>query len=148
MFVSDGGYDAGETSHAVLLELRRTIGRHPGITDARGHPQSLFTRLRAAVDPAAFGGASEAGVLTVRWFAGESEESPPEFAVHYSDESGFDCGWHHEPNPHVEGWAHYQVRESERDPYEYERISFESVEPVRVLWEVLDRLEDVLQRRA
>ena len=147
MFASDGGYDAGEASHAVLLELRRSAGRHHGVTEARGHPDGQFTRVRADLDPGVVGGSASTGALTMRWFAGESREARPEFSFHYSDESGFDCGWHHEPNPHVDGWAHYQERDGPDEEYEYEAVVFGSSQPVRVLWEILERLEQTLQSR-
>lgn len=147
MFAADGGYDSGEASHAVLLELRRAMTRHPGVVEARGHPPGQFTRIRADVDPGVFGGAASSGVVTVRWFAGEHREPRPEFAFHYRDEGGFDCGWHHEENPHVDGWAHYQERDGTDDEYTYASVSFESTEPVRVLWAVFDRLEKTLQAR-
>ena len=147
IFATDGGYDAGEQSHAVLLELRRTLSRHPAVREARGEPDGQFTRVRADLNPGLFGGSASSGTLTIRWFAGESREARPEFSFHYSDKAGFDCGWHHEPNPHVDGWAHYQARESPREEYEYEGVSFGTVQPVRVLWEVLERLEETLQSR-
>jgi len=144
VFTGDGGYDAGEASHTVLLELRRTITRHPGVSGARGDPPDLFTAVHGDVDPRVFGGASEKGSLSVRWFTGASREDRPQFSFHYSEDTGFDCGWHHEPNPHVEGWAHYQGRESAAASYEYQPVEFASLQPVRVMWGVLERLEDVL----
>ena len=102
-----GGYNPGQASHAALLEIRRTLRRHPAVLDAYAEPPAPFTRVRADLEPRVLGGTSDAGSLTVRWYAGETAEAPPEFVFHYSDESGFDCGWHHEPNPHVDGWGHY-----------------------------------------
>jgi hypothetical protein len=131
----------------VLLELRRSVGRHPGVSEARGHPPGQFTRVRADLDPDVFGGSASSGTLTIRWFVGESQSARPEFSFHYSEEDGFDCGWHYEPNPHVSGWAHYQERESASEAYDYQRVSFGSTQPVRVLWEVLERLEETIQRR-
>ncbi len=144
MFISDGGYHAGEASHTVLLELRRSITRHPGVTAARGDPPDLFTRVHADVDPRVFGGTSEKGQLSIRWFAGASQEDPPQFSFHYSENSGFDCGWHHEPNSHVEGWAHYQARESAAASYECQSVEFASLQAVRVMWDVLEQLEEIL----
>ena len=137
-----GGYDPGQASHAALLEIRRTLSRHPAVLDAYADPPAQFTQVRAEVDPRVFGGTSESGSLTVRWYAGKSAEASPEFVFHYSDESGFDCGWHHEPNPHVDGWGHFQERESANEEYSYEPITFGSEVPVRVCWEVMERLEE------
>lgn len=145
MFAPDGGsYDPGEASHAVLLELRRTVERHPAVLQARGDPPAQFTRVQADLDPRVLGASAEEGTLTIRWYAGETPDARPEFAFHYGDSSGFDCGWHHAPNPHVEGLAHYQERETAADDYTYERTSFASDQPVRTLWEVLERLQDQL----
>lgn len=136
-----GGYDPGRASHAVLLELRRSLEQHPGVYGARGDPVTRFTVVRADVNPHAFGADAEEGTLTVRWYEGDTPEDSPEFVFHYSDRSGCDCGWHREPNPHVDGWSHYQERHSPEDEYEYERVSFGRDTPTGMLWEVLDRLE-------
>lgn len=145
MFAPDGGsYNPGETSHAVLLELRRTVERHPAVLQARGDPPAQFIRVQADLDPRVLGASAEEGTLTIRWYAGETSDDPPEFAFHYSDNSGFDCGWHHEPNSHVEGLGHYQERETADDDYRYESTTFASDHPVRILWDVLERLHDRL----
>jgi hypothetical protein len=141
VFAADGGYDPGEASHAALLEIRRSAEKHPAVEQARGHPSSLFTQVRMDVVPERLGRSSSSGVLTVRWYAGDTRDARPEFSFHYSEESGFDCGWHHEPNPHVDGWGHYQTRQSTADEYQYTAVSFGSKQPVRVFWEILERLE-------
>jgi len=142
MLVPDGGsYDPGEASHAVLLELRRTVETHPAVLHARGDPPALFTRVQADLDPCVLGATTEDGTLTIRWHSGATPDAPPEFAFHYSDDSGFDCGWHAEPNPHVEGRTHYQERGPGEDEYTYERTSFASDHPVGILWAVFERLE-------
>lgn len=142
MVAFDGGYEPGRVSHTILLELRRTVARHPAVQHARGEPPGQFTRVVAALDPARLGREAEEGTLTIRWYAGETVDAPPEFAFHYHESSGLDCGWHHESNPHVDGRAHYQERPATDDDYEYEAVSFDSLQPVPVLWEVLARLED------
>lgn len=149
MFSTDGGvsYDPGEASHAVLLELRRTLEQYPPVASAQGEPSEQFTRVRAEINPSSFGLNADTGILEIRWYAGETPDAPPEFAFHYSDSSGFDCGWHHEPNPHVEGWGHYQERETASDKYTYHPVEFESQQPVRVLWEILERLQAMLHPR-
>ncbi|WP_188980000.1 hypothetical protein [Halocalculus aciditolerans] len=142
MVAFDGGYDPGEASHTVLLELRRTVTRHPVVQHASGEPPGQFSRVVATLDPVVLGSSADEGTLTIRWYAGETAASEPEFAFHYSDSSGFDCGWHYEPNPHVEGRAHYQERSTPDDDYVYEEIAFSSLQPIRLLWEILERLED------
>lgn len=147
MVVFDGGYDPGQASHTVLLELRRTVARHPAVQHASGDPPGQFTRVRATLDPTRLGSAADEGRLTIRWYAGATPDAIPEFAFHYSDSSGFDCGWHHEPNPHVEDLAHYQERATADDDYEYTAVSFDSLQPVPVCWAVLARLEQRLGDR-
>lgn len=142
-----GGYDPGQASHAALLEIRRTLRRHPTVLDARADPPTQLTQVRADLDPRVLGGTSEWGSLTVRWYAGESADASPAFVFHYSDDSGFDCGWHYEPNPHVDGWGHFQERESSDEEYSYEPVTFGSELPVRVCWEVMERVENRLEAR-
>jgi len=147
MVAFDGGYEPGRASHTVLLELRRTVARHPAVQHASGDPPGQFTRVVATLAPTHLGSEAAEATLTIRWYAGESVDAPPEFAVHYSDSSGVDCGWHHEPNPHVDSWAHYQERSATGEDYEYESISFNSLQPVPVLREILARLEERLSSR-
>lgn len=99
--------------------------------------------MRADVEPSHIGATAPSGTLTVRWFAGEPTDEI-RFTFHYSDESGFDCGWHHHEQNHVDGLGHYQKRESEEQEYTYEPFQFGSKEPSRVVWEVLDELQTVL----
>lgn len=141
MFAFDGGYDPGQVSHTILLELRRTIERYPAVQHASGEPPGQFIRVVATLDPAILGSEADEGTFTIRWYAGETVDANPEFTFHYSDSDGFDCGWHYEPNPHVDGWSHYQERPSADDEYEYEAVSFDSLQSVPLLWELLDRLE-------
>ena len=147
MIVFDGGYDPGAASHTVLLELRRTIERHPAVQSASGEPPGQFTRVEAIVDPALLGSDADEGTITIRWYAGETSDAPPEFAFHYSESSGFDCGWHHEPNPHVDGWSHYQERSKGHGDYTYESVTFGSLHPIPLLWELCDRLAERLAPR-
>ena len=103
MVVFDGGSEPGQASHTVLLELQRTVVRHPAVHHASGDPPGQFTRVVATPDPRCLGRGADEGRLTIRWYAGATLDAAPEFAVQYTDASGVDCGWHHEPTPHVEG---------------------------------------------
>ncbi|GAA0475281.1 hypothetical protein GCM10008985_34590 [Halococcus dombrowskii] len=85
--------------------------------------------------------------MTVRWFAGETPAARPEFSFHYQDETGIDFGWHHEPNPHVEGWGHFQERQNSKTEYTYEPQTFSSTNPTRVVWEVLSLLAAKIQAK-
>ena len=144
MFSSDGGRDPRRAAHEALRQIREELTRHSGISNVEGLPHdTLHTEVRGDVDPMYFGVDSPDGTLTVRWFVGEPGD-PPRFEFHYADESGFDCGWHHHEQDHVDGWGHYQERASEGEPYTYEAFEFGSTEPARVVWEVLDELGAVL----
>ncbi len=146
MYVFDGGHDSRQIAHEALRQIRRGLNRHPVITSVEGLPHdTLHTELRAEIEPSHIGADTPSGTLTVRWFVTEPN-ARPEFIFHYSDESGFDCGWHHHEQDHVMGWGHYQERESETDDYSYQRFQFGSQEPSRVVWEILDELQPLLQK--
>ncbi|GAA0233242.1 hypothetical protein [Halobaculum roseum] len=139
----DGGTsDPGAASHRALRAIRRELERHPAVESARGLPEGSFVQVVAqlSTDHPAIGGDA---TLTVRWFAGSNRADPPEFSFHYSDADG-DFGWHHEPNPHVDGWGHVQRRGRHESSYAYRPYEFASLEPARVVWEVMDRCLDEL----
>jgi hypothetical protein len=140
--VADGGPDPpddwGQLRHRILRELRHELERHPAVREVRGRPDGTFREPRAALDPAALGRDAERATLRVAWWPGPDE---PEFAFHYSDDTGFDCGWHREPNPHVDGATHYQKRRRPDEAYTYEAVSLDAATPTRTLWVVLERLD-------
>jgi len=68
------------------------------------------------------------------------------FKIHYRKSSGFDCGVHLEPNPHVDGHLHYQRRALPTDEYDYDEVSLVATAPVGVLWEGLGIIADRLQQ--
>ena len=119
--------------HRILRAIREDLERHPIVVAARGHPPSTFVEVRADLAPERWGHEAANATLRVTW----QPITPPEFVFHYSDEA-FDCGWHHEPNPHVEGCAHYQERTG--DEYEYENVVFEGETPTELVWEIMERL--------
>ena len=142
----DGGHEARRAGHEALRQIREELSRHPAITNVEGIPHdTLHKELRADVEPLYLGTDAPSGTLTVRWFVGNPSD-PPRFVFHYADESGFDCGWHHHEQDHVEKWGHYQERASDDDPYSYEPYQFGSKEPARVVWEVLDELQTRLNQ--
>ena len=144
MYAFDGGHDPRQRAHEALSRIREELRRHPAIAHVDGLPHdTLHKELRAAVDPPSLGADAPSGTLTVRWFVGEPTDRP-RFTFHYSDESGFDCGWHHHEQEHVDGWGHYQERDSDADAYQYTPFQFGSVEPSRVVWEVLEELQERL----
>jgi len=66
------------------------------------------------------------------------------YTPHYSEPSGLDCGFHCEPNPHVEGLLHYQKQDDTDDEYTYEPVSFDAQSVSGLLWEMMDALADRL----
>ena len=139
-----GGYDSAEASHRALRGIQRELDRHPVVEAVQGFPDGEFTRLVARLSTTALDCSSGEATLTVRWFAGETPESPPEFSFHYSD-SARDFGWHHEPNPHVDGWGHFQERTDADDDYKYEPHTFVTENPTRLVWELMAILTKRLQ---
>ncbi|WP_290819553.1 hypothetical protein [Halovivax sp.] len=140
---ADSSYDPAEASHRALRGIQRELERHPAIDSVRGFPSGEYTRVVARVATDRLDVAGDDATLTVRWFAGESPDAPPEFSFHYSDETG-DFGWHHEPNPHVDGWGHFQDRAVDENDYAYEPHGFSSNNPTRVVWEVTSLLMERL----
>ena len=70
------------------------------------------------------------------------------FEIHYVESDGFDCGWHRHANDHVNGLDHFQERESPEEAYQYRAVSFNTDNPVGILWVVVDeRLQNLLRRR-
>jgi hypothetical protein len=139
----DPSRDRGRERHRILRELRHELERHPAVAEVRGVPGGKFREPRAELDPVAFDRNAEHASFRVSWWPTPED---PEFAFHYSDSTGFDCGWHREPNPHVEGKAHYQERRGSGDTYEYEAVTFSTTNPSRLLWHVLERLSERLER--
>lgn len=146
--VADGGRDPsrnlGQERHRILRELRRELQRHPAVDRVRGIPDGRFRELRAELDPGAFARDVETATLRVTWWPAPDG---PEYVFHYSESTGFDCGWHRESNPHVAGETHYQERDGPADDYDYEAVSFSTQVPTRLCWTILDRLAKRLRSR-
>ena len=138
-----GGYDSAEASHQALRGIQRELERHPVVDHVEGFPDGAFTRLLAVLTTASLDDAAGEATLTVRWFAGETPDSQPEFSFHYSDDAR-DFGWHHEPNPHVEGWGHFQKRAADETEYTYEPHEFTAANPTRLVWELMETLSATL----
>lgn len=141
----DRSYDPAEASHRALRGVRRELERHPIVAVAQGFPSGEHTRVDADLETTHAAVDAADATLTVAWFAGETPDARPEFSFHYSDETPGDFGWHHEPNPHVDGWGHFQTRPASTADYAYSPHEFSSTNPTRVVWEVasllLDRLD-------
>jgi len=158
----DGGRESTQESvekrHRILRSLREQLERHPAIIAAWGSPDGQYAALAADVDPAQFQRNVESASLRVTWQP--NPHLPPEtslddrrrtsltsnFKIHYSESSGFDCGVHLEPTPHVDGHLHYQERASPTDEYDYDDVSLAATAPVGVLWETLECIAERLQQ--
>lgn len=162
----DGGTpgDPGAERHHVLRQLRQQLELHPGVEAAWGTPGGAFSAVEARIDPAYFGRGADTATLRVVWQPtpdddpGDRPSDPGDpskpgprtafvamFRVHYSESGGFDCGFHNEPNPHVDGWFHVQWRASPGEAYDYRPASLEARTPVGALWEILEELESILR---
>lgn len=156
---SDGGGNPGQDRQRILRELRGELARHPAVQSVEGEPPDEYRELRATFDPSRFGRGAETASLRVTWIP---DPSPgPEasdrandtwmrtpirayYTLHYSESDGLDCGFHCEPNPHVDGLLHYQKREDANDAYTYEPVSFGARSVTGLLWEMIDALADRL----
>lgn len=154
----DGGTggDPGARRHHVLRQLREQLELHPAVDAAWGTPTGTYAAVEASVDPTYFGRDADSASLLVVWqpTPTDTDRLQPSdrrtafdamFRVHYSEPGGFDCGFHNEPNPHVDGWLHVQWRASTDEPYRYEPASIEAGTPVGALWEILEELEAMLR---
>ena len=153
----DGGANSGSDRHRILRELGSELARHPAVRSVEGKPPEGYRELRATLDPSWFGRAAGTASLRVTWIPDPSPDPEASdrandtwirtpirayYTLHYSESDGFDCGFHCEPNPHVDGLLHYQVRGDENDTYAYERISFDAHSVTGLLWEMMDALSD------
>lgn len=156
---SDGGGDSGRDQYRILRELRGELARHPAVQSVEGEPPDEYRELRATFDPSWFGRRAETASLRVTWIpdpvpgpeasdrANDTWMRTPiraYYALHYSESDGLDCGFHCEPNPHVDGLLHYQKREDGNDAYTYEPVSFGARSVTGLLWEMMDALTDRL----
>jgi len=158
----DGGApgDPGAERHHVLRQLRGQLERHPAVEAAWGTPDGEYSVVKARLDPAYFGRGADTATLDVVWqpfpdgdLPDTGDSSMPAvrtrvdamFRVHYSESSGFDCGFHNEPNPHVDGWFHVQWRGSPDEEYAYQPASLTARTPVGALWEMVEELESIIR---
>jgi hypothetical protein len=110
----------------------------------RGAPPDAHAQVEATLDATRLESGVETATLTVRWFVGETADDRPQFSFHYSDDTGRDFGWHHEPNPHVDGWGHYQQRPDATAAYNDEAYTVSTQVPSRVVWEVMAQLQNTV----
>lgn len=154
--MTDGETD--QDRHRVLSELRGELARHPAVASVEGQPPDEYRELRATVDPSWFGRAAATASLRVTWLPNptlgpEATDRASDdwqrtsirayFTLHYSEPEGFDCGFHCEPNPHVDGLLHYQER-VDGGGYDYEPVEIGARSAAGLVWELLDGLADQL----
>jgi len=135
-------YTSSEASHRSLRAIQQELERHPTVTAVQGFPDGYFTELRADLAVDRWGIDRENATITVRWFAGETQDARPEFKFHYSDEET-DFGWHHHEQEHVDGWGHFQER-TDDDGYTYESHTFQAQNPAQLSWEIMSILPSKL----
>lgn len=150
-----GGSPPGQDRHRVLRELRAELARHPAVRNVTGDPPEALRELRADVAPGWFDRQAAEASLRFTWVPdprpGPSDEAwtgdpwsrtPIQafYTLHYSESSGFDCGFHCEPNPHVDGLLHYQARSDPDTAYVYEPVRFSARSVSGLLWEMVDGL--------
>lgn len=156
---SDGGANSGAGRHRILRELRGELARHPAVRSVEGEPSGEYRELRATLEPSWFGRVTETASLRVTWIpdpipgpeasdrANDTWMRTPiraYYNFHYSEPDGLDCGFHCEPNPHVDGLLHYQKREGANEAYGYEPVSFGARSVTGLLWEMMDALGERL----
>lgn len=142
----------GRRRRLTHSRLHRNLGNIPGITSIRFEEtgSGISEQVRGMIDAmfVADGlvSADEAYVQVNWWPQPNGEEDW--FQIHYTERSGIDCGWHRHANDHVDDRDHFQEPESSETEYRYRAVSFESENPVGILWEVVDeRLQDLLKQR-
>ena len=145
----------GKGRHRILRELRGELGRHPAVRSVEGEPPNEYRELRAVLNPSWSGRTTETASLRVTWIPNptpgpEASDRANDtwmrtpirayYTLHYSESNGLDCGFHCEPNPHVDGLLHYQKRENPKESYTYEPVSFGARSVTGLLWEMMDAL--------
>lgn len=142
MVGSSGSYDPAEASHRALRRIQQELERHPIVTKTRGFPAEEFAKVVAHLETNRWGVDRDNTKLTVRWFAGETQNARSEFTFHYTDEKS-DFGWHYHDQAHVDGWGHFQEQTGGAG-YSYESVTYPSQNPARLVWEVMSRLSSKL----
>lgn len=148
------GYPVGRQRQRVQSQLFSQVKNVPGLADTRLEESEagIDHQIVADVETMTYADgvvpADDAGVQ-LNWWPNPGGEDY--FQFHYWDGSGVDCGWHRQPNDHVDGLDHYQVRASSEDEYGYEAVAFAAESPTGTTWEVLgerlpSRLHDLYGR--
>jgi hypothetical protein len=136
------------------------LARHPAVRYVAGEPPGEYRELRARLDPSWFGRPAASASLRVTWIPNPSPgpeasdrtndtwiRTPIQayYIFHYSESDGLDCGFHCEPNPHVDGLLHYQERDDADSAYTFQPVSLDARSVSGLLWELMDALADRLE---
>lgn len=145
-------HPVGRTRHRIQNRILSNLRQIPGIDRVRFEETGtgIGHQVRGDIDQLVFADGAvpvEEAYVQVNWWP-QPDGTENRFRIHYTDGTGFDCGWHREANAHVDGLDHYQERESATAEYEYEAVEFAADNAVGILWEVVDeRLVTRLRNR-
>jgi len=137
-------------SKANAGALHQNLKRVPGLVDTRFEKSGTGAglQLRAEVDTTVFADGvidADGAYVQINWWPQAGENGEDWYQIHYTDSTGFDRGWHRQPNEHVDGLDHYQERSASDVEYEYEPVIIDAENPVGILWEIVSgRLVDRL----
>jgi len=155
-FSTDGGIqdaELGGRRRRVMEQLRVALRDWPPVSVVQfvqtrdGHDVELVADINTDV---LLNGAvpSDDARIGINWWT-HPDDIPDQFTFHYSDATGFDCGWHRQPHEDdTINLDHYQERAGANEDYVYEPIDYQETTPVGLLWEILSsRLSDRLRER-
>lgn len=135
----------------VQKTLKDNLKRIPGIEPVRFEPSRTGMEYQvvgdAAIDIFARGViTAESARVQLNWWPQPDE--PDWFEFHYTDSTGYNCGWHRHKNKHVNGIDHFQKDLPTEDEIRYEPVSFEYNNPAGLVWEIIDdRLTQQVRER-
>jgi len=95
-------------SKANAGALHQNLKRVPGLVDTRFEKSGTGAglQLRAEVDTTVFADGvidADGAYVQINWWPQAGENGEDWYQIHYTDSTGFDRGWHRQPNEHVEG---------------------------------------------
>lgn len=145
----DHHHPVGDERSQIQTSLLNNLKKVPGIENTRygESEQGVEYVIVAEINTDIYADGTidaDAAKILVNWWPVHDDENRHWFQFHYSDTSGFDCGFHRQENSHVDGLNHYQERDHPDSEYEYHELRLRHENPVGVLWEIIGTR---LQRR-
>jgi len=131
----------GRARSRIYNRLLTNLKKVPGVNNVR-HERSgtgVDYELVGDIDTDIFANGvipCDDATVKANWWT-HSDAEPPWFQFHYWDDE-LDCGWHRQPNDHVDGLDHLQYRTGASEEYEYETVDLEFTNAIGLLWEVVD----------